>query len=211
MFLDKILNLIYNQKCVICSCSKTDDLLCKTCAKQINYLSTYAHRIYRNIKIFSCFNYTGIIKKLIQLLKFSHHKKCAVVLGKLTYQYIQKMDLSNPIIIYPPSFFLKSANRGYNHMELIAKELKKLGGFRLEGNLIKKIKYTKPQYSAKNRKKNIQGSYRINEKIAKKLENENFLLLDDITTSGATIEELINCLLDSGIKNITVLTISKAR
>ncbi len=211
MFLDAILNLIYNQKCVICSCSKTDELLCKTCAKQINYLSGFPHRIYKGIKIYSCFNYSGIIKKLIQLLKFSHHKNCAKVLARLVFNYIQKIELDNSIIIYPPSFFLKSASRGYNHMGLIAKELKKLTGYKVLDSLIKKTKYTKPQYSAKNRKKNIKGSFEVDNIIADKIKGQKVLLLDDITTSGATIEELIDCLLDKGVKDIVVVTISKVK
>lgn len=203
-----LLNLIYNKKCVICGCSKTDDLLCKNCLKDVHYLSNFAHRVYCSIPIYCAFNYQGIIKKLIQLLKFSHKKKCAKVLAQLLFSYFKRLKLSySYVLVYPPSMFLKTASRGYNPMELIALEFSKLTGLRVEKDLIKKVKYTLPQYKAKNRKKNIKGSFKINPILNK---DKNILLLDDITTSGATLEEIINLLKDEGYENITCLVLSKA-
>lgn len=208
---NSFLNLIYNQKCLVCGCSKTDDLLCKTCSKDVQYLSSFAHRIYSGIPIYCAFNYQGSIKKLIQLFKFSHKKQCAKVLSNLLFSYFQRLNLKDDyIIIYPQAYFLKSASRGYNHMFLIAREFSKLTGFCVEDKLIKKKKYTKPQYSAKNRKKNIKGSFEINDKLTEKLKNKKLLLIDDITTSGATLDEIIGCLKDKGFKDIICLTIAKA-
>ena len=93
---------------------------------------------------------------------------------------------------------------------VITKEFCKLSNLDYKKDLIKKIKPTKPQYKAKNRHKNIENSFDINKKLIEKYKNKNILLIDDITTSGATLEEIINCLLNYGFKNITCLTISKA-
>ena len=208
---NSFLNLIYNQKCLICACAKTDDLLCKTCKKDVHYLSGFAQRFYNSIPIFCATNYTGPIKKLIQLLKFSHKKKSAKVLSNLLFEYYQKLDLNkNFIIIYPPSFYTKTLSRGYNHMFLIAKEFSKLTNFEILKDLIIKTKPTKPQYSVKNRHKNIKDSFKINSKYKEKYKDKNILLIDDITTSGATLEEIIDCLLKEGFNNIICLTISKA-
>ncbi len=95
-------------------------------------------------------------------------------------------------------------------MELIAKEFQKLTDFEIEKNLIKKIKYTKPQYKARNRKKNIEGSFVVNNNLIQKYKNSSVLLLDDITTSGATIENITDILLEAGISDITCLVIAKA-
>ncbi len=210
--IDAFLDLIYNQKCLVCNCSKANTLLCKTCAKDVHYLSVYAHRIYKGVGIYSMAIYRGSVKKLIQLLKFSHRKKAAKVLAELLFEYFKKLDLKEDfIIIYPPSFYLKTMSRGYNHMFLIVKEFSKLSGLKYNSNIIKKIKYTKPQYRARNRKKNIEGSFEILSKeiLINNLQNKPFLIIDDITTSGATIEEIINCLILNKITNIKVLTIAK--
>ena len=95
-------------------------------------------------------------------------------------------------------------------MELIAEEFSKLTGFEIEKKLIKKIKYTKPQYKVRNRKKNIENSFIINNDLKEKYKDSSILLIDDITTSGATIETLTDILLESGINDITALVIAKA-
>lgn len=204
-------DLIYNKKCLICSCAKTDNLLCKNCLKDVEFLSTFEQRIYKNIPIFCATNYKNPIKKLIQLLKFSHKKKASIPLAEILFTYFKKLNLNKEyIIVYPPSNYLKSAIRGYNHMFLLVKEFNKFTNFKIENNLIKKIKSTKPQYKAKDRHKNIKNSFKINKKYIEKFKNKNILIIDDITTSGATIEELINCFLDVEINNLTCLILSKA-
>jgi len=204
-------NLIYNQKCLICGCAKVDNLLCKSCLKDVYYLSSFAQRFYKKIPIYCATSYKNTTKFLIQKLKFSHKKKAAIPLAEILYNYFLKLNLlDNYIIIYPPSNQLKSAIRGYNHMFLIAKEFSKLTNFEINNDLIKKIKFTKPQYQAKNRHLNIKNSFKINEKYIEQLKNKKLLLIDDITTSGATLEEIINCLLKVGLNNITCLVISKA-
>ena len=209
--LEKFLNLIYKQKCIICNCSKTDSLLCKNCLKDVNYLSTFPHRIYNSIPIYSATIYTSVIKKLIQLLKFSHKKRISLVLANILFDYFKKLNLDEDyMIIYPDSYFIKNLARGYEHMYLIAKEFSRLSGLDLCKNAIKKIKTTVPQYKAKDRINNIKGAFEVNKKYIEKLKKRPILLIDDIITSGATIEEIINILQKENINNIKVLTVSKA-
>ena len=204
--------MIYKKKCLICGCSKTDDLLCKTCLKDVQFLSCFAHKIYEKIPIYSATIYDKNIKSLIQMLKFKHKKSASKPLTNILFNYYKKINLKDDfIIIYPPSFFIKSAQRGYNHMFLIAKEFSKLTGFKVNNKIIIKIKPTKPQYKAKDRRKNIKGSFKINQKELSKLKDKKLLLIDDITTSGATLEEIINCFLKLNFNNITCLTISKTK
>lgn len=209
---DNFLNMIYKKKCLICGCSKTDDLLCKTCLKDVQFLSYFAHKFYNRIPIYSAAIYDKNIKTLIQMLKFKHKKSASKPLSDILFSYFKKLNLKDDfIIVYPPSYFIKSAERGYNHMFLIAKHFSKLTGFEINKNLIKKIKPTKPQYKAKDRRKNIKGSFKINQKELLKLKDKKLLLIDDITTSGATLEEIINCFLELDFNNITCLTISKTK
>ena len=146
------------------------------------------------------------------MLKFKHKKSASKPLSDILFSYFKKLNLKDDfIIVYPPSYFIKSAERGYNHMFLITKHFSKLTGFEVNKNLIKKIKPTKPQYKAKDRRKNIKGSFRINQKELLKLKDKKLLLIDDITTSGATLEEIINCFLELNFNNIICLTISKTK
>ncbi len=209
--LENFLNLIYKNKCIICNCSKTDNLLCKNCLKDVNFLSSYPHKIYNNTPIYSMAVYETTIKKLIQFLKFSHKKNSSIVLGRLLFEYFKKLKLDkNFIIVYPNSFYFKKLFRGYEHMYLIAKEFSKLSGLKVYKNIIKKTRNTIPQFKAKNRKLNIKDAFKINRKYINLLKEKEVLLIDDIITTGATLEEIIDILQKEGINNITCLTVSKA-
>ncbi len=211
-FYFEFLNLIYNQKCLICNCGKDNVLLCKTCAKDVEYLSCFAHRIYKKIPIYSAGIYDGIIKKLIHKLKFQHKKIAAKVLAQILFNYFKKCDFKNEFIIcYPQGFYLRNSKRGYNQVELIVKEFSKLSKIKYIDNLILKTKYTKPQYKAKNKQKNIKDSFKINEKYLEKINNKTLLIIDDITTSGATLNEIINMFFKKNINDIICLTVAKSK
>lgn len=208
---NKFLNLIYNKKCLICANTKTDELLCKNCLKDVQFLSSFAHRIYKEIPIYSALVYDSAVKKLIHKLKFQHKKSASIPLAKLLFEYFNKLDLSNDFIIcYPSGYYLRTLSRGYNPVFLIVKEFSKIAQIDYIKDLIIKTKYTKPQYKAKNKVKNIKGSFKIDKNKLKKLENKTILLIDDITTSGATINELIDTLKDFKINDIICLTLAKA-
>lgn len=216
--LNRFLNLIYKKKCLICNCnlnnsacSKLVDNLCKTCAKDVDKLSGFAHRIYKGIPIYSAYSYDKTIKNLIRKLKFSHKKQACLPLSQYLFQYFEGIEnIENSIIIYPSSYFTKTFERGFDHMALIAREFSKISNIKYLKNAIQKVKHTTPQYKAKNRFKNIEGAYRVNRKYIDELKTKNVILIDDITTTSATVEEIVNILLKNEIKNVMVLTISKA-
>jgi len=216
IFSDAVLNLIYNKKCLICGCGKDNILLCKNCLKDVENLSGFAHRISDGVLIYSATNYNKNIKKLIHKLKFQHRKNTAIVLAEILFKYFQKTDLYNNsylkdfIIIYPDTFYLKKLYRGYNHAYLIAKQFSKLSGLKIEKDVILKTKFTKPQFKSRNKRKNILNSFKINPKKINNIKDKSILLIDDITTSGATLDEIIKCLKALQIQNITCLTVAKA-
>lgn len=212
-FLEYVLNSIYKKNCIVCNCSKEDGFLCKNCSKDVQKLNGFAHRIYKGVPIYSAFVYENTIKTLIQKLKFSYKKESAKVLAHMLFDYFKDIDIdkNDLIIVYPDTFYLKRFKRGYNSTYLIALEFAKTAKIEIEKDVILKIKYTKPQYKARNRVNNIKGSFKINENKIDKIKDKNILLFDDITTSGATINEIINCFEKVKIKNIVCLTLSKTR
>lgn len=209
-FLKLVLKFLYTNKCIICN-SDSENYICKNCKKEVNFLSLYPIKIYKKTPVYCASVYKTVVKKLIKSLKFYRKKYAYIPLTEILFEYYSKLKLEKDfVVVYPPTFFSKNARRGYCHMELIAKEFSRLTNFKLEKNLIKKIKYTKPQYASKNRKKNIENSFIVNKKLTKKYKNSSILILDDITTTGATIETLIDILISEGMEDITSLVVAKA-
>ena len=121
-------------------------------------------------------------------------------------EYLRKYD----IITTVPISKKRQKKRGYNQTELIAKELCKILSKRLNKNIIYKIKDNTPQsmLNKKQREENIKGVYIV--KNIKSILNKKILIIDDIYTTGNTVNECARVLVNKGIKkeDIGVLTIA---
>ena len=126
---------------------------------------------------------------------------------KKSFEKLKKYD----IIIIVPISNQRKFERGYNQSELIAKEISKIIEAQIEKKVLYKIKNTVPQstLNKKQREENAKGVYKA--KNIKRIYNKKILLIDDIYTTGNTVNECANTLIQKGIKrkDIGVLTIAK--
>ena len=209
-----VINLIYPNVCGICD-KLCDDDICKKCEIKLNDISKIKIDRYTN-KYFKkhlyIFKYEGIIKE--RLIKYKFNEKNYIYKAFVKFMLKNKKIcdfLKNYDIIIPvPIHTKRRMERGYNQSALIAKAIsKKIPQIDyLEDVLIKKIN-NKPQ-STKNkseRKNNVIGAYYMKNK--EKINNKKILLLDDIYTTGNTVNECCKILQSANPKCIDVITIAK--
>ncbi len=218
ILIKEILDLIYKRKCINCACQINDNILCKTCLKLVQNLPPFAQGVVNNYPVFSAFYYDGVIKKLIQSLKFKHNKAVSYYLAKFLADYIDKiknnktneLNLEDAVII-PVLAHPKNYNkRGYDNVLLIAENLAKITGYKLNSIALRKTKYTSPMYKLKRNKRlhHIENSFELN--IDFNINNP-VILLDDITTTGSTLEYLTSLFKEKGVKNLICLTVAKTK
>jgi len=113
------------------------------------------------------------------------------------------IDVIVPVPLHPR----RQRMRGYNQTEIIAKHLSKLTGIPVEKKWVKRIHYTQPQKKLNNkeRKKNLERAFCIQKQYK---EYERVLLIDDIYTTGSTIDTIAKQLLEKCNKKTWFLTIS---
>ena len=209
-----VINLIYPNVCGICD-KLCDDDICKKCEIKLNNISKIKIDRYTN-KYFKkhlyIFKYEGIIKERLINYKFNERNYIYKAFVKFMLKNKKICDfLKNYDIIIPvPIHTKRRMERGYNQSALIAKEISKeiQKIDYLEDVLIKKIN-NKPQ-STKNkseRKNNVIGAYYMKNK--EKINNKKILLLDDIYTTGNTVNECCKILQSANPKCIDVITIAK--
>lgn len=163
-----------------------------------------------DIKIYSCCMYDDIIKQLIKQLKYNKKKKLASICAQIINDYIKEINLKQDYVIIPvPISKERLKERKYNHMAIVAEELSAISGFLAEKNLVIRTKDTIKQYKLhkQERIKNIKGAFEINNECNLSKETP-LLLIDDITATGITFEEIIRTLKKSGYKNITAISVS---
>lgn len=154
------------------------------------------------------FKYEGSIRDKLLKYKF---KDYSYLYNFFVEIIINNCNLKNnyDIILPVPIHKKRKAKRGYNQSELIAKEIaKKLNIEYCNKALIKSTnnvpQSTLTQYE---RQKNVLGIYEVIN--SQKIENKSILLVDDIYTTGSTVNECSRVLKQNGAKLIDVLTIAK--
>lgn len=226
---ERFLALIYKENCCICGCAKDNKILCKNCAKDVEILSGFPQGLIRGVEIYSACIYKGVIKELIHKLKFHHKKAVTMVLAEFLSEYYDKIlsfeqqkagsvkKFQNAIFIPVPTSKRNIKERGYNNVYEIIKEFKgiqhgKGQDIKILDDFLIKIKDTTPQYkvSKNKRRKNVKGVFGVNIRKYKDFRDKNFVIIDDIITTGSTLDEIIKILQENGINNIVCITLSKA-
>lgn len=157
------------------------------------------------------FEYQGMIRKIILNYKFNDKS----YLYKTIVNFLLKNEKffaiikSYDTIIPVPISSKRRKERGYNQSELIAREIAKIVSLDYAKECLFKTKNIVEQskLNKEERQKNIQGVYRL--RNSGKLENKKILLVDDIYTTGSTVNECCKNLSQVEPKKMGVLTIAK--
>ncbi len=191
------LKSIQGHKCKICSkplISSGDT--CMECIETPKFFK----------KVYSPYKYQGLLRDVIKDFKYNNKPYYYKMLGELLYQHIKDKDIDLNLITYVPLHKNKKRKRGYNQSQLMAKYL----GIKMDipsEKLIKRIVDTKPQnqLNREDRKNNLKNTF-----SAKKiLTNKNILLVDDVYTTGTTLNACSEALLKVDANNIYGLTLAR--
>lgn len=214
---EKVLNLIYPQTCGICG-KINHNSLCKKCEielkkiQDINIISDgeEIENKYFN-ELMYIFKYEGAIRKLILDYKFNEKSYMYLTFvnfllkNKKIFENIKNYDTIIPI----PISKKRQQERGYNQSFLVAKEISKKTDLKLMNNCLIKTKniIEQSKLNREDRIKNIQNVYKIkNEQLIK---NKKILLVDDIYTTGSTVNECSKMLGQGNPCKIGVLVLAR--
>ena len=205
----KILDIIFPKKCENCG-KLNEEWVCDDCFSKINYGKVEYFKAGEIKYLISLFSYVEIREKMLKF-KFNDEAYMYNYFVELICRnekikgIIKKCDLIIPV----PMYFLKKLKRGYNQSELIANGIGKALKIKINNNILVKYKNTKTQslLNSEKRKYNLKDCFKLQN--TELLKNKNVLLVDDIYTTGITIQECINQLKKSEVSNISVFVIAK--
>ena len=227
-FIDIISRILFPPQCLACGASIVAGAICKSCldgiprnrtlfcaycGARIPGLGKICHRDAPYI-LGSAGPYDDpALKSLIHHLKFRGVRRAAEPLAYLLACYLADTSIDvNEFILVPLPISRQRRNaRGFNQAEEIARCLAKRLPLQIKNNILTRSRHTKPQTEtadAAEREQNIIGCF----SVAKpdEVAHKNIILLDDVTTSGATLGEAARALKAAGARKIIGLTAAKA-
>lgn len=157
------------------------------------------------------FAYSPKIKEGIYRLKYEEKPDLAISFAKeLISYYNQYITWSIDYIIPVPLHRRRYQERGYNQSELLAKHLGAAIGIEVKPKWLKRVVATLPQkdLDERGRHKNLSMAIRCSTECCETIKNKRILIMDDIYTTGATINACADALLEQGAQEVYFLTLA---
>ncbi|MCE5286522.1 MAG: ComF family protein [Pelosinus sp.] len=209
-----ILDLIYPPKCPVCH--KVIGVYGQWCAKCLTSvlltreINMFIHKLVNLDTCYAVCDYEAGLKGLLHDMKFRQKAEYARHLRWLLYKGLEmrRYKFDCDLVIPVPLHQARLEERGYNQTALLFKEWAALKGFLWGEDILIREKATQPQWQLKlaERRQNIKGAFKVTrpEKIAGK----RILLVDDIFTSGTTMDECAKVLKKAGAAEVVGLVLA---
>ncbi|MCD8238154.1 MAG: ComF family protein [Clostridiales bacterium] len=205
---ENILDIIYPKSCGLCGGLLdfgSGNVLCKDCNRRLEKADFPFKSSSGGISLFP---YSGEIRKRIIELKYDGRTELCSLFGFLMAEAFKKSGLTADFdeVLAVPASKKGFKARGYNQAELMAQEVGRYLNIPTGSELVR-IKETLPQnkLDQSKRAENIKGAFGV----TGDLRNKKILLIDDIYTTGSTINECKRTLMSAGAESIFYITAAK--
>jgi ComF family protein len=236
LFWSNLVDLIYPKYCQICSQSISDTQfesvcvgclekisvnsspLCLKCGQKLensrlqeNGCKSCRNKNYFFDRALSVCEYSGVVKKCIQLFKYKRKLKLGRNLSKIMIKFLkdhvnaQTIDLITAV----PLHRTKLKERGFNQAEVLAENIRLNLNLPATFNNLRRLRKTRSQYQlpVEKRRLNLQGAFDCSDKTVFK--DKTVLIVDDIFTTGSTLNECSKVIKSAGAKKVYTLTMAR--
>ena len=157
----------------------------------------------------SPFRFDEVVRKAIHQLKYQNLKAISHCLAKLLADYLRSNPLPGEVLVPVPLHPQRLRERGYNQSSLLTRELGKLTNLWVVEDCLIRVKQAQPQVRAaglEERRRNVADAFVCQND---KLSGKQVILIDDVCTSGATLESCATALKNKGALLVWGLTLAR--
>ena len=219
------LNLFFPQWCV--GCGKEGDFICYSCRRLLpRIMPPLCPRCGRpqssGVLCPSCvswqaeidgirspFRFDGVMRQAIYQLKYRNLRALAVPLAKLLQDYLTTSHVPGEALVPVPLHQKRLRQRGYNQSCLLAQDLGKLVNLPVIDNCLVRLRHTPPQArtsTVDERRSNVAGAFTCRDH---RLQDKQVLLVDDVSTSGATLNACAAAIKATGASSVWGLALAR--
>ena len=225
--IDFCLGILYPKRCVACEKvllkMEKERGFCSSCAKELRYVGNnycmkcgaplkvkgaeYCRDCQENLHIYNqckgVFRYEGQMKKALYRFKYSNRRSYGVTFAWHAHhrygQWIKDMGIE--CIVPVPMYKPKEKRRGYNQAEVFAKALSDMANIPVESRIVKRENETvaMKELNGLKRKKNLLNAFITSEND---VQFRKVLIVDDIYTTGTTMDEVARALKAAGVAEV---------
>lgn len=207
------LDIIYPPKCPACKTPvSAQGAWCQACLDKIlsvRQINMVEHNLTALDSCRVVCEYTGALKRLIHDMKFRQQQKYAIYLSWLIQQnidikYFPHIDYVIPIPLHAE----RLKERGYNQAEAIFKDWAKAGDMLWRPELLERTRHTIPQWELKmtERRQNMKNAFVTTR--PEMVTNKHIIIVDDIITTGITLDECAKVLKKAGAASVHGLVVA---
>lgn len=222
--LNDFLSLAFPKICYACGKSlfKKEDCICTCCLYHLPKTNFHLYSdnpvirlFWGRIPVFSAssffsFNKGGKVQELVHQLKYRGKKEIGISLGKFYGNELKQSPLFSGVemVIPVPLHVKKLKRRGYNQSEIFGQGIAKTMNIESAENILIRITATETQTKKSRfaRWKNVEEVFKVAH--PEKIENKHILLVDDVITTGATMEACANKILEVPGTKVSIATIA---
>jgi len=157
----------------------------------------------------SPFRFDEVIRKAIHELKYRNLKAISPCLAELLADYLKENPLPGEALVGVPLHPRRLRERGYNQSSLLARELGRRIGLSMIEDCLIRVKQAQPQVRAvdvEERRKNVADAFVCRDE---RVRGKQIILIDDVCTSGATLESCAAALKNTGATSVWGLTLAR--
>jgi ComF family protein len=222
---ERALNLLFPQRCV--GCGKEGALICSSCQSSLpRVMPPLCPRCGRpqpsGILCSSCvswraeidgirspFRFDGVVRQAIYQLKYRNLRTMAAPLAQLLSDYLVTNPIPGDVLVPVPLHRRRMRERGYNQSGLLARKLGRFLDLPVVTDCLIRQRHALPQArttSVEERQSNVTDAFTCRDDS---LRNKQVLLIDDVSTSGATLDACAAALKASGAISVWGLTVAR--
>ncbi len=202
------LNFVYPSSCMICKTSLPDSPgLCDSCWDDIEIWDSELSGVgfeHEFDQIVILYQFNDCVRSLIHALKYREKTLPGQIFGKALGQRIADLIEPDTVIVPVPLHSAKKRARGYNQSEIIARATGRVSGLQVMANALKRVRPTptQTQLGVLERQYNVQGAFHVRHPAS--IEGRKIFLIDDVITTGATLNACVLALRSAGAQYVSV-------
>lgn len=219
-----VIDFVYPPYCIACHSllNETERLMCENCWHQLPGIdenldlmaeirSKSGAEIYFS-KVIAIWEFSPHIQTIIHHLKYQNFQILAGRIGRVMAERIKKMSLfpEQTILVPIPLHQTRLRERGYNQSALLCNVIAAETGLSVREQILERIRYTESQTKlmATDRIKNVENAFKVN--TAVEIKDKIIILVDDVITTGATINACAKELVANGAGTVYIVSAVKA-